>query len=238
MRTSRIAGLPRGYWLIFAVALMVGLLAMLPLGVALDWSGASRMGLTAREARGTAWRGKLTDVSFASMALGDVTTAVSPLGLLTGSVRFGIADTLGQLDMAVDRGLGTFSIVIRRGSFDVSQALALLPARRLEIEDLDVSYGANGCRSAVGKARIVLTSGLGGLQSGDALAGTVRCKDNVLHLDAASQSGAERIAALLLEGRRYRLTVTIASSANPAELARMGFRPGSDGMVLAIDGRL
>lgn len=235
---DRVPVMPRWYGAVFVVAVLVGLLLMVPLGVALDGSGLGKLGLSARAARGTIWRGNLTGASFASIPLGDVTAAIAPLPLFTGVVRFKITDPLGERDISVDRGLNTSRIVIHRGKFDISEALAPLPARGLEIEDLDVQFNAKGCKSALGRARIALTTGFGGVRPGDALAGTVRCAGKDIGLDAASQSGAERIAVTFQQGRRYRLIMTVTGTTDTAELVRMGFRAGPQGMQLTIDGRL
>ena len=62
----------------------------MPMRIALGLSGVERLGVAAREVRGTLWSGRIDQLMLGTMPVGSVNAALSPVSLLMGRVRFDI----------------------------------------------------------------------------------------------------------------------------------------------------
>src|SRR3546814_7139896 len=83
----RLPGLSKGHWLLFALALLIALVASLPLRLAVGWAASDTRGLGARGVHGSIWGGTIEQMRVGALPLGTLDAALSPLPLLLGRVR-------------------------------------------------------------------------------------------------------------------------------------------------------
>ena len=87
----------RRTWGIAALLLaLILIIATFPMRLALDLSGATDAGITAREVRGSVWSGELVDARLGALPLGTVRASLSPLALLDAR-HFWLPDRLNLL---------------------------------------------------------------------------------------------------------------------------------------------
>src|SRR3546814_16667788 len=85
----RLPGLSKGHWLLFALALLIALVASLPLRLAVGWAASDTRGLGARGVHGSIWGGTIEQMRVGALPMGTIDAAMSPLPLLLGRVRLG-----------------------------------------------------------------------------------------------------------------------------------------------------
>lgn len=95
--------LSRRMRIVLLLALLFGLLLFLPMRVALGVAGLERLGVAAREVRGSVWSGRIDQLMLGNMPLGSVRAGLSPVSLLMGRARFDIARTKGWRTISVVR---------------------------------------------------------------------------------------------------------------------------------------
>ncbi len=215
MSTRRLA-------LMFAVALVMLLVALFPLRLALGVMGAHSMGLSAASVRGPVWSGTLAGATFGGVRLGDVKAGLDPLGLFRGGGRVWFR-AVGPIEA---RG------VLRSGAavFGVERLDAVLPSSllvagapvegRLQLTGVTAVFRHGDCRQAGGKVRLsdVAFGPVGGL----ALQGEVRCEGRrlLLPLEGQGQGVALRLRFTVDGQGRYEAESLIRSS--DANLAAAG----------------
>src|SRR3546814_6559285 len=74
-------------------ALPISLVASLPLRLAVGWAASDTRGLGARGVHGSIWGGTIEQMRVGALPLGTLDAALSPLPLLLGRVRLGLART-------------------------------------------------------------------------------------------------------------------------------------------------
>lgn len=220
MSTPRLA-------LLFAAFLAVFLLATLPLQLALRGTG-----LSARNASGSLWRGRLEAAAWHGLAIGDVTLGLAPLPLLTGARRvdFATATMAGRLrlsgsDVAVEGLTGSVS----PGGFGG------LLVTSVRFSDFGSRFDGGRCQSAGGS----LTIEPGGpLAGAGGFAGTPRCDGDRLLLPLQAPGG--RLDLRMAGDGRYAATISVDSAdagARPRLLAS-GFQATPTGLALSLQGQL
>lgn len=190
-------------------ALLLSLVALLPLRFAIDSLGFADRGLTAREAVGSIWLGALDDARLGPVPLGTVATRLRALPLLTGRARLDIEQeesfraglTASRHGFGIDDASGTISVP----GFDA------LPPSTLELADLSVRFGDGLCAAAEGMVRARLSGQLGVSPVAPGFSGEARCDGPALLLPLASQSGADKLDVRLFADGRYRIDATLRS---------------------------
>lgn len=234
----------RRRWIIAAALLALLLLvATFPMRLALAWSGASEAGIAAREVRGSVWSGALIDARLGALPLGSVRASLSPLALLGGDAElsFSRADDrlgalAGRLHGSDPRGMSDVN-----GVTSLSGGLGLLPVDTIRFEGASVRFGADGkCVEAAGRLQLMVGAPIAGLDLSHGLSGPLSCANGRAQAALASQSGMERLTLSFDGSGAYRAQFAINVDRDPAmaaALAVLGFKPGSDGYVLATTGR-
>lgn len=231
---------------IFALALVVLLMALAPLRLALEAMGAERGGLAARAVTGTVWRGQLKAARFGGVELGDVGLGLDIAGLFLGGGRVWFR-TQGPVSA---RGV----LLLTRSRSGVSGVDANLPLEavmpqapvrgRLDLKDVDLEFRHGACKSARG--RIVLDHltlpGGAPLAPNLVLSGAPTCSGGaaVTRLNGLADGVAIDLVIKLDGAGGYRLE-TVLRATNPqfAALAALsGFERTMDGFRRVDEGRL
>jgi len=233
--------LPLGRSLFFLLALLLALVALLPLRLATSWLGLDDRGLSAREVNGGIWLGSLSEARIGDAALGDLGTQLSPLHLLVGRARLGFERPGGgePLKGAISISRNSFALDDVVARLPVATVFAPLPIASLDLSDLSVDFVDGQCDRAEGMVTATVAGGFGDLALPQSLTGAARCEAGALLLPLASQAGSEVLALSLGADGGYRaeLTVRPADAALAQRLPALGFAPGANGYVLAVAGR-
>ncbi|PZU07877.1 MAG: type II secretion system protein N [Sphingobium sp.] len=223
--------------------LLLGLAAFLPLRLALGLAGLERLGVAAREVRGTIWSGRIDQLMLGRMPLGTVRAGVSPLALLTGRVRLDIARTKGLPDDvrgALTVGFGRIGIDDVTGVVPLGRTFAPLPVSSLMLEDVSGYFAQDRCGHAEGRVRARMAGKFPGLNLSQGLSGVVTCDGDALLLPLVSQSGLERIDLRLWRSGRYvaEMRVETADATLAAALEQAGFAQAGATRLLKVEGTL
>lgn len=232
--------LPLGRSLFLAAAIVLALVALLPLRIALDWLGFDRRGLAAREVTGSVWLGALHEAQLGPAALGDVKARLRFLPLLLGRARV-------KLERPGDDAPFSGSVTLTRHGFGVDDVtgrlrtgslFAPLPIASIQLDDFSAAFAGGRCTRAAGRVRADVGGDIAGLGLASGLNGTARCAADALLLPLASQSGMEQLNMRLFPDGRYRIDLMVRSSdpAVHAQLVASGFRPAVGGHAMRIEG--
>jgi hypothetical protein len=230
--------------LIGAFAVALAMLLCLPL----QWLAARVLptalpAVSALEATGTLWSGRLRGTRWNDIALGDVAVRLKPLQLLRGRVSLHVANA--QVSAALVRGL-------RQGIAHAEGRIALplnaTDARAtLEAGDLQLLFDGARCDSAGGTLSLQVTrTGVDKAEVALAqLSGTPRCEGNsarvALSAPADAPPGLRDGLLDVLPSGRYRLILHAEANAAGlgAALQLAGFTPAADGRLeRSIEGSL
>lgn len=232
--------------LVFGSAALVAAVALFPLRLALDWSGASAAGLFARQVEGPVWAGELHDASLAGVPLGVVKAGLDPLALATGAVRLRF-DARGAVSGGGTVGFGGRGIALEGADLE-APLLTVFPGLalrgRLQLSDAAVRFQSGRCTAARGGA-VIDRLGVGargpdvpGLQ----LAGRLGCRDGALVIPLTGQSAGVRFdGSLRVEGAgawRLESRVRVTDPTVEAALGLSGFGRTLDGFGRVDQGRL
>jgi len=235
--------LSRRMRIILILVLLLGLLLFLPMRVALGLAGLERLGVAARDVRGTVWSGRIDQLMLGDMPLGGVRAGLSPVSLLMGRARFDIARTKGLADDisgALTVGFGRIGVDDVTGVVPLGRVFAPLPIGSLMLEDVSAYYAGERCGHAEGRVRARMAGQFPGLNLSQGLSGVVACDGDALLLPLVSQSGMEKITLRIWRSGRYaaEMRVETADPTLAATLGQAGFA-GADGVqVLKVEGRL
>lgn len=235
--------LSRRMRIVLIVALLFGLLLFLPMRVALGVAGLERLGIAAREVRGSVWSGRIDQLMLGNMPLGSVRAGLSPISLLMGRARFDIARTKGLADDihgALTVGFGRIGVDDVSGAVPLGRTFAPLPVGSLMLEDVSAYYSGDRCGHAEGRVRARMAGQMPGLNLSQGLSGVVTCDGDALLLPLVSQSGMEKISLRIWRSGRYtaEMRVETADPALAATLGQAGFASIGGGQVLKVEGTL
>jgi general secretion pathway protein N len=225
---------------LFGAMLAVALLALMPLRAVLGWVGLGDFGLTAREATGSLWAGRLVEARFGAVTLGDLDARLGFWPLLLGRARL-------ELDGEGERPLSGAVTVSRHllglddasASLVTGQLFAPLPVTTLDLEEATVHFRDGVCEKAEGRVRATLAGEAGGVPLPPSLSGAARCEAGALLLPLASQAGTEQATLRIQGDGRYRAEFALRNP-DPASIARLqmaGFIGSANGYVLGVEGR-
>ena len=223
-----------------AAAIAFALLALLPLRQMLDLFAFDRLGLSARSATGSVWRGALHDAKVGSIVLGDVETRLNLLPLLIGEARLTLDSSSrdGDFEVAVTRTRNSFGFEGLSGRFLLGGTALSLPISTMETDGLSGRFSRGRCIAASGRM-IVSAAGLApmlGIPA--AFQGTARCEGEAMLIGLAGASAAERLEIRLFADGRYRLDLMVRQP-DPAiglRLTAAGFTRGPSGYAMTVSG--
>ena len=224
----------------FAAIAVVGAVALMPLGVGLSLIKPEAIGFSARATSGTVWSGRIDDAVIGPLALGDFDVRLSPLQLLLGRVSLALKNPVNRSEkitlVAVSGKQGFDHATLRIAA---AHAFAPLPIDMIDLDDVSLRMANGRCVRASGKVRLGLGADLGGITLGQGLSGTLRCDSAAIGATLISQSAMERVLLRVTPRKGYRATIIVnaGSAERVAEMARLGFRETSQGMVMRVSGK-
>ncbi|MDI1295077.1 MAG: type II secretion system protein N [bacterium] len=233
-RRARIAIL-----LLFALALI----AFLPMRIALGLAGLERLGVSARDIRGTLWSGHIDQLMLGKIPMGSVRAGLSPISLLVGRARFDVARRAGLADDvsgALTVGFGRIGVDDVTGLVPLGRTFAPLPIGSFLMDDVTAWFAGDRCGHAEGRVRARLAGQFPGLNLTQGLSGVVTCDGDALLLPLVSQSGMETITLRIWRSGRYvaEMRVETADATLAAALDRAGFAPVGNAQLLKVEGAL
>lgn len=235
--------LSRRMRIILILALLLGLLLFLPMRVALGLAGLERLGVAARDVRGSVWSGRIDQLMLGDMPLGSVRAGLSPVSLLMGRARFDIARKKGLADDiggALTVGFGRIGVDDVTGVVPLGRTFAPLPVGSLMLEDVSAYYSGDRCGHAEGRVRARMSGQMPGLNLSQGLSGVVACDGDALLLPLVSQSGMEKISLRIWRSGRYtaEMRVETADPALATTLGQAGFANVDGAQMLKVEGSL
>lgn len=222
---------------IFVGVFAAGLVASMPLGVALAWTGAGESGLSASAVSGSIWNGRIEDMRLRGFRFGTVEARLDPFGLLTGTSRVHLQSRDGEAVLVKGRSEGL------DGADAIVDLAALVLAMPVEgvvrLQGATVLFETGRCSKAAGHLVADIAHGK---WKGPRLAGELVC-DGALAVAKLSGSGAGAEVTLAFSvdaNARYILQsrVTSSNSALRLALSLAGFEEGEGGMQRSDQGRL
>ncbi len=218
-------------WLAFALALVVGLLAMWPLRLA---PGIAATGLSSASATGSIWAGELTAARWRGLELGELHVGLAPTALLGGHLRLAVEGASLRGAILQGRTNGVESL---NGDIPLAGSTPL-PIARLGLDSVSIEFAGGVCKKASGQIRFVASGALAAASAGGIFAGTPVCDAGQLLLPLAA--GPARMDIRIGGDGRYRAAISVTGSdatERPALLAA-GFQPTPQGVALNLEGSL
>jgi general secretion pathway protein N len=225
------------------LVLLLGLLLFFPMRVALGLAGLERLGIAAREVRGTVWSGRVDQLMLGNMPLGSVRAGLSPISLLMGRARFDVARSKGLTDDikgALTVGFGRIGVDDVTGAVPLGRSFAPLPVGSLMLEDVSAYFSGDRCGHAEGRVRARMAGQFPGLNLSQGLSGVVACDGDALLLPLVSQSGLEKINLRIWRSGRYvaEMRIETADPALTGVLGQAGFSGSGNAQLLKVEGTL
>src|SRR3546814_13185141 len=122
------------------VVFLLGLLLFFPLRLAAGLAGTERMGISARDVRGSIWGGRIDQLMLGRLPMGSVRVALTPEALLLGRARFDIWRRVGPADdVAGAMTVGVGRICISDVSFSLPFVRVVAPFPFVPLVLLDFS---------------------------------------------------------------------------------------------------
>jgi general secretion pathway protein N len=221
----------------------LGFVLFMPMRIALGLAGVERVGVTARDVRGSIWNGRIDQLMLGTTSLGPVRAALSPISLLMGRARFDVWRRQGAADDvsgALTVGLGRAGIDDVTGAVPIGRAFAPLPVGSLVMEDVTAYFSGDRCGHAEGRVRAQMAGQFPGLNLSQGLSGTAICDGDALLLPLVSQSGMEKVNLRIWRSGRYvaEMRVETADATLAEALAKTGFADAGGARVLKVEGTL
>ncbi len=235
--------LPIGRSLFFLSVLAVGLVLLLPMRLALGWLDLAAAGFSAREARGSVWRGTLTEARFAGAPLGDLSAGLAPTPLLLGRARIGVSrageggDPLDGAIVASRHSLGVDGVTAH---IPLGARMLPLPVAAVDLSAVSITFRDGLCDRAEGLVKAAISGAPAGLNLPGGLSGAARCDGGALLLPLMSQSGMESLMLHVSAGGAYRADLRVRPTTPAARdaLVAAGFAPAAGGLALVVTGSL
>lgn len=233
----------RGAWVGLLLVLFFALVLLLPLRLALGMAGLERLGLSARDVRGSMWSGRIDTLMISDVPLGSVRVGLSPLHLFKGRLRIDMERAKGlpdDISGGIGTGIGGFGLDDVTGAVPLGSALAPLPIGSLRMDKVSVRFSGGRCVSAEGNVHASITGRIEGLNLSQGLSGALRCDGEALLIPLVSQSAMETLNLRFTENGRYtaEMRVQTGDAALAAALGATGFRSAGGAQLLSIAGSL
>ncbi|WP_313807294.1 type II secretion system protein N [Sphingobium sp.] len=225
------------------VLFALGFLIFLPMRMALGMAGLERLGVAAREVRGTVWSGGIDQLMLGTTSLGSVNAGLSPVSLLVGRARFNVWRRNGAADDlsgALTVGAGRIGIDDVTGAVPLGRTFAPLPVSSFVMQDVSAWFSGDRCGHAEGRVRARMAGQFPGLNLAQGLSGVASCDGEALLLPLVSQSGLEKVNLRIWRSGRYvaEMRVETADATLGEALARAGFADAGGARVLKVEGTL
>jgi general secretion pathway protein N len=222
---------------------LFGLISFMPMRIALGLTGLERVGVSARDVRGSLWNGRIDQLMLGTMPVGAVRAGLSPISLLMGRARIDIWRRRGAADDlsgALTVGFNRIGIDDVTGAVPLGRSFAPLPIGSLVMEDVTAYFSGDRCGHAEGRVRAQLAGQFPGLNLSQGLSGTASCDGDALLLPLVSQSGLEKISLRIWRSGRYvaEMRVETADAGLAAALAKAGFSDAGGAQLLKVEGTL
>ena len=236
-------GLSRRTRIALILLFAFGVILFMPMRIALGLAGLERVGVAAKDVRGSIWGGRIEQLMLGTTSLGTVRAALSPLSLLTARARFDIwrrqgtaDDVSGALTVGFDR-VGVDDVT---GALPLGRTFAPLPVASFVMDDVTAYFSGDRCRHAEGRVRAQMAGQFPGLNLSQGLSGTASCDGDALLLPLVSQSGMEKVTLRIWRSGRYvaEMRVMTADAALAGALAKAGFAEAGGVRVLKVEGIL
>lgn len=232
--------LPFGRGAFFVAAFAFALVALFPLGLAINWLGLDDRGLAAREANGSVWLGALKEAQLGRVPVGDVSARLNSLPLLLGRARVGLAraEETNPFTGAATMARNGFGFDDVTGQLRLGSLFAPLPVTALDLEDVSAGFANGLCSRAEGRVRATVTGQIGGMNLASGLSGAPACAGDAVLIPLVSQSGMEQLNVRFFASGRYRieLAVRTTDAALGQQLTGAGFTPGNGGFLRIVEG--
>jgi general secretion pathway protein N len=210
--------------------------AFFPMKVAFNLMGLDKMGLAARDVRGTIWSGMLVDAHAGAFSLGDVKAALDPLPLVIGRADVRVSGVVGQARVSVSSN----ALMLSRatGQLALGDLLAPVPISGLALDDAAIGFANARCTKAEGRVRATFSQGPGGLSLAQGMTGTPRCEGEYLVLPLISASAMERLTLRIAQNGRYRgeFVVRPGDPQIAVKLSAAGFTLTQGGVIQRFEG--
>lgn len=219
------------------------LIVMLPLRLALGWSGLAQRGFSARLVENPVWAGRIQDLAIGPVAVGDVYARLEFWPLLIGHARFAVSRPALGGDPAVAGNIGASwgGISVRDLSMiaPAERLVPALPLGDLQVENVSVRFAGGQCAQASGRVRVMVGEVVPGVDWTGGFLGTPRCERGALLLPLASQSGLDKLTIRIAADGRYsaRFSMVADDTMSAEILRRRGFRGSGDRLMMATEGR-
>lgn len=217
----------RTAWTIFGVVMALAMLLwLLPLSVVIWSADLGKSGLAARTVDGTAWNGRLHDVSFKGARLGDVHVRLSPLDLLFGTARLRL-DPLSGGPVSGE----CYSGLAGQGLRNVDARLTLGPGLRAfgletaQLSALTLKMKNGVCTEASGQATVYVSEGSLSRLVGPQMSGPANCVSGDLVFRVTDPAGKGTLTLEYGAKGKPRFTMLLPSSdaLDKDALKAMGF---------------
>lgn len=225
--------------LLFAAVFLGALVLLFPIGLALQWGGVDKAGLTARRAAGDVWTGRLADARFGPVAVGNANIGLKPLPLLAGTAELGVDTAVGFgrfMSSGTTRGVRRVT-----AKLPLATALAPLPVETIELADSSIVFRGTDCVEGSGRVRATFgAAGLAGLSLAQGMSGTARCERGELVLPLVSQTGLEKLTVRMKGDGRWTAVLAVQGGdpALTSKLVAAGFTNAGNAMALRLSGQL
>lgn len=194
MKSLQLSGRARA---VLILLFLFGLIAFMPMRIALGLTGLERVGVSARDVRGSLWSGRIDQLMLGTIPVGAVRAGLSPISLLMGRARIDIWRRRGAADDlsgALTVGFNRIGIDDVTGAVPLGRSFAPLPIGSLVMEDVTAYFSGDRCGHAEGRVRAQLAGQFPGLNLSQGLSGTASCDGDALLLPLVSQSALKRSA--------------------------------------------
>lgn len=235
-------------FLVLAIVLGGGaFVAFLPMSMAADFASKQAPDFQYKEASGSVWDGKLTEVVMGKQTIGDLSVkadfgaafsgkAAGKVGLIregfTGETALAYPFSGGAIE------LSGFKLSGKAGSVPGMPQVIAASGGDFALELRDVKFAGSTCETASGE---VWTDALAKINHkgwvGPELRGPVTCVDGTLRIDARGRavSGEDVFAKMSISNRLdMELTATVVNASGAAleALTDLGFKPEGDVLVI------
>lgn len=240
MKSLQLSGRGRA---VLILLFLFGLIAFMPMRIALGLTGLERVGVSARDVRGSLWSGRIDQLMLGTIPVGAVRAGLSPISLLMGRARIDIWRRRGAADDlsgALTVGFNRIGIDDVTGAVPLGRSFAPLPIGSLVMEDVTAYFSGDRCGHAEGRVRAQLAGQFPGLNLSQGLSGAASCDGDALLLPLVSQSGLEKISLRIWRSGRYvaEMRVETADAGLAAALAKAGFSDAGGAQLLKVEGTL
>ena len=240
MKSLQLSGRGRA---VLILLFLFGLIAFMPMRMVLGLTGLERVGVSARDVRGSLWSGRIDQLMLGTIPVGAVRAGLSPISLLMGRARIDIWRRRGAADDlsgALTVGFNRIGIDDVTGAVPLGRSFAPLPIGSLVMEDVTAYFSGDRCGHAEGRVRAQLAGQFPGLNLSQGLSGAASCDGDALLLPLVSQSGLEKISLRIWRSGRYvaEMRVETADAGLAAALAKAGFSDAGGAQLLKVEGTL